>query len=125
MEVVEPPVIPKATPRNLFCNRWSGRWQQLNSCRQTKIWISTLGIMGKEVNLLGHATLSTVIQALTGHNYLNYHCSKVDKFPTENCRCCREERKEFVHLARKCLTLARERWLVYQVCRKSADGFFC
>ncbi len=59
------------------------------------------GIMGKEVNLLGHATLSTFIQALTGHNYLNYHCSKVNKFPTENCYFCEEECKEFVHLARE------------------------
>ncbi len=113
VEVMEPPPIPKATVRNLiesfFHNRWSRWLQQLNSCCQTKIWTSTPGIMGKEVNLLGCATLSTVIQALMGNNYLNYyHCSKVDKFPTEVAVFCGEEHKEFVHLERECPALARE-----------------
>ncbi len=64
--------------------------------------------MGKDVNLLGCATLSAVVQALMGHKYLNYHCSKVDKFPTENCCFCGEEHREFVHLVLECPALTRE-----------------
>ncbi len=32
--------------------------------------------MEKKIHALGQATLGTVIQVLTGHDYLNYHCSK-------------------------------------------------
>ncbi len=79
-EVMEHPPIPKfASRESFFYNQWSQWWQQLSSCCQTKIWISMPGKIGKEVNLLGCDTLSTVIQALMSHNYLNYHCSKVSK----------------------------------------------
>ncbi len=67
-----------------------------------------LGIVGKGINLLGHATLSTDIQALMGRNYLDYHCSMVDKFPTETCCFCREECEEFAHLTHECQELTRE-----------------
>ncbi len=106
------PPIPKATVRNLpvtfFHNRWSPQCQQLSCCYQTKMWISMLGIMGKGINLLRHIPLSTVIQALTGHNYLKYHCSKVNKFPRETCHFCGEECKEFAHLACECPALTRD-----------------
>ncbi len=73
-----------------FHNRWSSRWKQLNSCRQAKFWISELGILGKQI--FRWVTQSTVIQALTGHNYLNYHCSKVNRSHAETISVGRNTR---------------------------------
>ncbi len=72
-------------------------------------WISKPGIMGKQIQMLRRATLSNVIQALTGHNYLNYHGSQMDRSLSETCRFCGEGREEFIHLAHECPALAKER----------------
>ncbi len=69
---VEAPPVPKAIIRNqietFFQNKWKIRWKNLNSCRQTKFRISKPGIMDKQIQVLGQATLTNVIQALMGHN---------------------------------------------------------
>ncbi len=49
-----------------------------------------------------------VIQALMRCNYFNYHRSNVDNFSDVKCRFCQEVRKELIHLAWECPTLARE-----------------
>ncbi len=64
--------------------------------------------MGKQIQMLGRATLSNVIQALTGHNYLNYRCSQMDRSLSETCRFCGEGCEEFIHLAHECPALAKE-----------------
>ncbi len=62
------------------------------------------------------STLSLIPQALTGHNYLNYHEMIVGNIHSdcsaENCRFCRfcrDKHKEFYHLACECDALAGER----------------
>ena len=54
-------------------------------------------------------TLSTVLQALTGHNYLNYLHYIAGNFSKQNCRFCGEGREEFIHLVCGCPALAMER----------------
>ncbi len=114
---VEVPPVPKVIIKNqietFFQNKWQIRWKNLGSCRQTKFWISKPGIMGKQIQMLGRATLSNVIQALTGHNYLNYHCSQMDRSLPETCRFCGEGHEEFIHLARECPALAKELAVCY------------
>ena len=110
---VEALLVPKVIIRNqietLFQNKWQIRWKNLSSWRQTKFWISKPGIMGKQIQMLGQATPSNVIQALTGHNYLNYHCSQMDRSLSETCRFCGEGHEEFIHLTCECPALAKDR----------------
>ena len=63
----------KRAIKDLFHNRWRERWKHLTICCPTKHWIDDPGSIGDATAHLDHLTLSTVLQALTGHNQLNYH----------------------------------------------------
>ncbi len=102
-----------------------GNWQQRlvmhkHTCTSTdrpdalyilgyKCWIDDPGSLGDATACLDHLTLSTVLQALSGHNYLNYHHHIAGNFSEQNCRFCGEGCEEFIHLACECPALAMER----------------
>ncbi len=75
--------------------------------RQTKYWIDDPGSIGNATACLDCLALSTVLQALTSHNYLNYHHYIVGKFSEQIC-WFKEECKEFIHLMCECPALAME-----------------
>ncbi len=99
----------KRAIQDLFHNRWRECWKYLTTCHQTKYWIDDPGSTGNATACLDHLTLSIVLQALTGHNYLNYHHHIAGNISEQNCRFCREGHEEFIHLAcRKCEALTTE-----------------
>ncbi len=53
-------------------------------------------------------TLEKVVQALMGHDYLNYHCYGFGATQNQNCQFCGEEREEFGHVVRECTALEKE-----------------
>ncbi len=63
----------KRAIQDLFHDRWTECWKHLTTCCQTKYWIDDPGSIGDAMACLDHLTLSTISQALTGHNYLNYY----------------------------------------------------
>ena len=99
----------KRAIQDLFHEKWRERWKHLTTCHQTKYWIDNPGSLGDATARLDRLTLSTVLQALTGHNYLNYHHHIAGNFSEQNCRFCGEGCEEFIHLACECPALAMER----------------
>ena len=113
-----PPPIPKAITKGLingfYEGLWGRRWRETPSCRQTKLWVLTPGAVGRLVTKLDQGKLGKIIQALTGHNYLNYHRSVLQESLTDKCRFCGEAREEFVHLVRECTALTKERAMLHK-----------
>ncbi len=98
----------KRAIQGLFHDRWREHWKHHTTCRQTKYWIDDPGSIGDATACLDRLTLSTVLRALTGHNYLNYHHHITGSISKQSCRFCREGREEFIHLACECPALAME-----------------
>ncbi len=73
----------KRAIQDLFHEKWRERWKHLTTCHQTKYWIDNPGSLGDATARLDRLTLSTVLQALTGHNYLNYHHHIAGNFSVE------------------------------------------
>ena len=72
---------------------WTKEWQQLTTCRMTKIFFPHPD-KNKTKKLLKHgrAYMRRLIECTTGHNNLNYLQSKI--YPedvSELCRFCEEE----------------------------------
>ena len=80
--------------------QWTLEWQQLSTCRMTKIFF-TKPDKSKTKNILKHgrAYMRRLIECTTGHNNLNYLQSKI--YP-EDCRFCEEEPETFDHLLNEC-----------------------
>ena len=76
----------KRAIQDLFHEKWRECWEHLNTCCQKKYWIDDPGSLGDATARLDCLTLSTVLQALTGHNYLNYHHHIAGNFSEQNCR---------------------------------------
>ncbi len=94
--------------KDLFYDKWKTRWSDLSTCRQTKFWLEDPGCLGDALARLDRLTLSLALQAITGHNYLNYH-HNMGNSSEQICRFCGESREEFIHLACECPALARVR----------------
>ncbi len=62
-------------------------------------------LFGENIVILDRQTVGLILQALTGHNYLNY----LNQSNSSLCRFCEEEHEEFPPLVLKCPALARER----------------
>ena len=84
--------------------QWTTEWQQLPTCRMTKIFFPNPD-KNKTKKLLKHgrAYLRRIIECTTGHNNLHYLQSKI--YPedvSELCRFCEEEKETFDHLLNEC-----------------------
>ncbi len=109
----------KRAIKDLFHDRWRECWKHLTTCCQTKYRIDDPSSIGDATAHLDHLTLSIVLQALTSHNYLNYHHYIAGNFSKQICRFCKEECEEFIHLV--CPSLAMERLLSVQGLRLSRN----
>ena len=84
--------------------QWTTEWQQLTTCRLTKIFFPKPD-KNKTKKLLKHgrAYMHRLIECTTGHNNLNYLQSKI--FPedvSELGRFCEEEPETFDHILNEC-----------------------
>ena len=68
----------KTKINELVQNLWSKRWTDSSNYRQTKIWLPLPNpAVSKQIVALPRKTLSTVVNLITGHNWLNYHNVKI------------------------------------------------
>ena len=118
LDTVFPPPIPRSLSKQLvkkvFATKWMERWKDIPTCQQTKYWAETPGSLPHWVICNSCDTLSLILQALTGHNYLNYHGMIVGNIHSDHCRFCRDKHKEFYHLVCECDAIARERLESFQ-----------
>ncbi len=82
--------------KNLFYGRWKVRLTHLLTCCQTKFWLEDPGSLGDALAHLDRITLGLALQAMTGHNYLNYHHNIVGNISEQICQFCWEEHEEFI-----------------------------
>ncbi len=122
MDLVTDPVravMPKET--RMACNR-SGKPER-HSCRQTKLWISNPGQVGRQVTKFDRGKLSKIIQPITGHNYPNYQWVKFTESKMHKYRFCDREQEEFFRLACECPALAEEQRKAFHKLPLSGDTF--
>ena len=86
-----------------FEKSWNNRWQNLETCRQTKIWFAEASNkMDKALRHFSRSDLSKLIQFITGHCNLNRHISLQDKGHSPLCRHCKDSEETPWHLVTSC-----------------------
>jgi ribonuclease HI len=99
--------IKQATMKN-----WNERWNNLDTCRQTKIFFPHVDLTkSKKIIKEDKSTVSTLVQVLTGHNFLNRHEGLIDRETQKTCTFCGYDDQEETasHLVTDCEVLWRER----------------
>jgi hypothetical protein len=82
---------------------WNLEWLRYEGARMAKLFIKGHNkARSKEILKRGCRMVGMLVRALTGHNALNYFCSKIDPEIDPNCRFCEEEQEEFWHLVTEC-----------------------
>lgn len=94
-----PPSFYKLRLREEMFKEWDQRWQQTmqmqKTCRQTRLFLPHPDKSYSKLLLqLNRDKLSLVLQALTGHNNLNYHQHNIGKQDSPMCRICGTHREE-------------------------------
>ena len=93
----------KAAVRKQTIDRWTTRWEHLDSCRQTRIFFPAPNKkFSRELLHLGRRDLGLCIRHLTGHSFLKYHGSKIDPRIDPQCRLCGFSREESAHIILDC-----------------------
>lgn len=113
------PILPiskehlKAKIQNYTTHLWYKHWQNLNQCRQTKIWFDgPQPNKTKQLLKLSKADFTQVIQWITGHNFLNRHnhILNPDLCPEPICRKCGLEPETSSHIIIDCPALMAVRF---------------
>jgi ribonuclease HI len=90
---------------------WTEQWSQNKDCRQTKVFFSTVDLdKSQQITKLDRTKLSRLIRFTTGHNFLRYHNSNIDKNMPKSCRLCHKNKEDAVHIITDCEALWRIRW---------------
>ena len=105
-----PPSFYKRRLKESMYESWEKEWRRESTCRQTRCFLpSPDPTFSKHLLRLGRDKLSLAVQALTGHNNLNYHRFNMEKSDTDLCRLCGEHREEAWILLTECPALAATR----------------
>ena len=101
--------IPQSLIKTTLCQNiyimWTQSWQAYKAARQSKFFYTEPNpSIAKNILQYGRYKVGLIIRAITGHNALSYHRSKIDP---ENvsalCRFCTEIVPEtFIHLITDC-----------------------
>ena len=89
---------------------WAKRWENLEMCEQTKIWLPHPNqIISRLALTLTRPELGLFVQMITGHNFLNKHEAKINLEVDPTCRFCGEERETSFHIIGTCPSFWRVR----------------
>ncbi len=90
---------------------WQDDWDNKQKARQTKIVCPKINLAkGKQVTNLDRKDVGLYVRWATGHSFLNYHKSLIDKGETNPmCRLCGEDLESSSHLLFECPTLITQR----------------
>ena len=109
-----PSSVVRAAARQQTIDRWTARWEHLDSCRQTRIFFPTPNKkFSKELLHLGRHDLGLCIRHLTGHSFFKYHRSKVDPLIDPQCRLCGFLREESAHIILDCPRFQEMRFQIF------------
>jgi ribonuclease HI len=93
---------------------WNEEWIQLDTCRQTKIFLPELNITkSKKLIRYPRETFSLMTRFITGHNFLKSHESKMNNQIDPKCRCCQEKYETSSHIILNCPQFARSRYSIF------------
>ena len=93
----------KAQIKKAIQIEWTREWTALESCRQTKLWISHAQSKPiKQIRNLSRRQTKTLIEIITGHNNLQYMQHHMDKNESPLCRFCNEDDEMAEHLVQEC-----------------------
>jgi ribonuclease HI len=113
------PLISKNILRNkakdTVDNIWNSEWNQIKSCRQTKLWFPSINRQNAEQILkLKRTEYSTITQLITGHCYLNRHNSLINPEINPNCQYCQTDNTQTsFHLVAECPRFAQTRQQIF------------
>ena len=94
---------------------WNGEWQLEPTCRQTKHFFPTLRPkMSFDLVRSTRNTYSTLVQIMTGHNYMNRHQNLIDttngvEGDGPQCTLCGDGEMSTEHVLTECVALAQLR----------------
>ena len=79
---------------------WRKRWNDIQTCRQTKFWFSSgpRFNIAKELLKLERTELGILIQFFTGHGWLRRHCGIIDGITDKTCQLCHQGEEDPEHL---------------------------
>jgi len=78
--------------RSKFEEHWSEIWHKRIDCRQTKQWLPAVNrILSYQVLDTDRRVFSSLVQLITGHNFLKRHSALLKEIPDADCRLCLEE----------------------------------
>jgi len=102
--------------KDRFLARWNLMWSERDDCRQTKHWFPTVNKKASQSVLFSDRTLySSLVQLMTGHNFLKRHSALVDKSSDNECRLCMEDEESSLHFIAECPALAVQRLSVFGI----------
>ena len=103
--------LVKGLLRSRFREQWNIRWQNSDTCRQTKQWFPAVNQrLSDQLLRLDRKNFSGMVQFITGHNYLNRHEALIDSQVDPLCRFCLEEEETSFHIIAECPALAVARF---------------
>ena len=81
-----------------------------NIIDESRLFVPEVGDAGAAALMeLNREDLSVLVQAVTGHNFLNYHLNNTGRADSNKCRLCCEEKETTWHLFTECPALAMKR----------------
>jgi ribonuclease HI len=103
--------VIKMTEREELLQAWTNRWKSQKEFRQTRLFFPEPNMAtSKNILLLSRQEIGMLIRNITGHSYLNYHQSLIQRGLIDPvCGLCGTAREESHHLIRSCAALAIER----------------
>ena len=82
---------------------WAEQWDKRVDCRQTKLWFKYPNQQKSfEIINLDRFYISTMVQTITGHNFLKRHQSLVDNTTDNLCTYCEESEETSFHIIAQC-----------------------
>ena len=114
------PSLPKSRVRHIcklkLADKWTRIWQQREDCRQTRQWFPEVNLQAsRTIAKMDRRELSTVVQVITGHNFMNRHSFLLGDTDEEECRLCLEDEESTFHVIAECPALWATRQQVFGV----------
>ena len=93
----------KLLVRDGLDKRWTKQWRVLDGHRQTKLWFDGPCRPKAYVGLrLDRVSLGTMVQFITGHNFMARHSHLLKEWDDPTCRLCLEEEETAWHVVAEC-----------------------
>ena len=113
--IINTPWITKKSKIQAHCEAlWKQKWDNIEGHTQSKLFLHHPDTnKARGILRLSRGYLTTMVRAITGHNFLGKHQNKIDPGKSKACRFCEQEEETFHHLLTGCEPLAPIRTDIY------------